>query len=114
MMNHQPDLARLRQPAFMVAVAAGAALLVMLAGRGRGGVTVLEAPGREQVARISGNRAVLANGRLVTPVGRVIRTQSYGWGMAISPDETMAALVNRDAIEIMSLDGSRPPRRIPP
>ena len=77
-------------------------------------VTLLEPPGVSGYARILGDTAILPNGRRVTPAGRVLRTQSYAWGLAISPDESTAALVNADAIEIVPLSGGRPVTRIPP
>jgi DNA-binding beta-propeller fold protein YncE len=73
-----------------------------------------EPPGRDTTAHVDGDTAILPNGRRVTPAGRLIRTQSYGWGLAITPDGTHAAIVHADAIEIVDL---RPPfavRRIPP
>src|SRR3972149_1372756 len=45
-------------------------------------VSLLEPPGRDAVPAITGDRAVLISGRHVTPAGRVIRTQSFGWGTA--------------------------------
>jgi len=47
--------------------------------------------------------AVLVNGRRVTPVGRVLRTQSYAWGLALSPDGSRAAVLNKDAFELVDL-----------
>ena len=60
------------------------------------GVALLEPPGRGARAHIDGNTAILVNGRRVTPVGRVLRTQSYAWGLALSPDESSAALLGAD------------------
>jgi len=76
-------------------------------------VRVLEPPGWSARAASRGDQAVLVNGRRVTPAGRVLRTQSYAWGLALSPDGATAALVNRDAIQIVPLAGDRPARRIP-
>ena len=73
-----------------------------------------EPPGRASVARIDGDTAILPNGRRVTPAGRVIRTQSYGWGMAIAPDGRRAAIVHADAVEIVDLAPPFGVRRIPP
>ena len=73
-----------------------------------------EPPGRDAQAHIDRDTAILPNGRRVTPAGRVIRTQSYGWGLAIAPDGKRAALVHEDAVELIDLDGSFGVRRIPP
>jgi len=73
----------------------------------------LEPPGRNDMAGIDGETATLPNGRRVTPAGRVIRTQSYGWGVAVAPDGTRAALVHPDAIEIVELVAPFGVRRIP-
>src|SRR5262245_23193742 len=73
----------------------------------------LEPPGRDQQAHIDGDTAVLPNGRRVTPVGRVIRTQSYAWGMAVTKDGRRAALVHPNAIEIVDLAAPFTVRRIP-
>jgi YVTN family beta-propeller protein len=77
-------------------------------------VSLLEPPGREAVARIDGNTAILVNGRRVAPAGRVIRTQSYAWGLALSPDGSHAAVLNRDAFEIVDLREPYASRRVPP
>jgi DNA-binding beta-propeller fold protein YncE len=74
----------------------------------------LEPPGRDRQAHIDGDTAILPNGRRVTPAGRVIRTQSYAWGMAVTRDGTLAALVHPDAIEIVDLAAPFTIRRIPP
>ncbi len=69
----------------------------------RPSVRLLEPPGRALTAHIDGNTAVLVNGRRVTPAGRVIRTGSYAWGLAVSRDGARAALMRRDAIEFVDL-----------
>src|SRR5436190_6579180 len=76
--------------------------------------TILEPPGRDARARIEGDTAILVNGRRVTPAGRVIRTQSYAWGLALSPDGSRAAVLNKDAFEIVDLRAPYSVRRIPP
>ena len=77
-------------------------------------MTLLEPPGRDGRAQIDADRAVLVNGRRVTPAGRIVRTQSYSWGLALSPDGSRAALVNRDAIELVDLREPYGVRRVPP
>ena len=69
-------------------------------------VRLLEPPGRELTAHIDGDTAILVNGRRVTPAGRVIRTGSYAWGLAVTRDGRRAALLRRDAVEFVDL---RPP-----
>jgi YVTN family beta-propeller protein len=76
--------------------------------------TWLEPPGRDARARIEGDTAVLVNGRRVTPVGRVLRTQSYAWGLALSPDGSRAAVLNKDAFELVDLREPYAVRRVPP
>jgi hypothetical protein len=49
-------------------------------------VTVLEAPGVGSRPSIEGKPVVLVNGRLLTPAGKFVKTQSYSWGRAVSPD----------------------------
>jgi YVTN family beta-propeller protein len=84
-------------------------------GRSRAGTApLLEPPGRDSQARIDGDTAVLVNGRRVTPAGRVLRTQSYAWGLALSPDGTRAAVMNRDAFELVDLREPYAVRRVPP
>jgi YVTN family beta-propeller protein len=77
-------------------------------------VAVLEPPGRDSQARIESNTAILVNGRRVTPAGRVLRTQSYAWGLALSPDGSRAAVLNKDAFEIAELREPYSVRRVPP
>ena len=76
--------------------------------------THLEAPGRTMRAGIAGDSAILVNGRRVTPAGRVLRTDSYGWGLALSPDGTRAAVLNKNAFELIDLREPFAVRRVPP
>ncbi|HYT77580.1 MAG TPA: hypothetical protein VEL79_22690 [Vicinamibacterales bacterium] len=73
-----------------------------------------EPPGRNEVAHIDGDTAILPNGRRVTPAGRVVRTQSYGWGLALTRDGKRGAIVHEDAIEVVDLTPPFAVRRIPP
>jgi YVTN family beta-propeller protein len=77
-------------------------------------VSLLEPPVREGVPAITADTAVLISGRRVTPAGRVIRTQSYSWGMAVSPDESRIALIRSDAIEVIDLRDASASVRLPP
>jgi DNA-binding beta-propeller fold protein YncE len=77
-------------------------------------VSLLGPPARDQVPAIAGDRAVLISGRRVTPAGRVVLTQSYSWGMAVSPDESRVALIRSGAIEFVDLRASAASVRIPP
>jgi DNA-binding beta-propeller fold protein YncE len=74
----------------------------------------LEPPGRDQQAHIDGDAAILPNGRRVTPAGRVLRTESYAWGLALSPDGRRAALVHEKSLELVDLVEPFGVRRIPP
>jgi DNA-binding beta-propeller fold protein YncE len=102
------------------AMLSGVALVVVMAlmaacGRARSAtVTLLEPPGRDARARIDGDTAILINGRRVTPVGRIVRTQSYAWGLAIAPDGSRAAVLNKDAFELVDLREPYTVRRVPP
>ncbi len=73
-----------------------------------------EPPGRNTVPASAAGGATLINGRRVTPAGRVVLTQSYSWGMALSPDESRIALIRPDAVELVAVDGGAPSVRIPP
>jgi YVTN family beta-propeller protein len=98
-------------------LAAAVALIVSLMDRGSSGVTrapALEPPGRDARTRINGDTAILVNGRRVTPAGRVLRTQSYAWGLALSPDGRHAAVLNKDAFELVDLRQPHTVRRVPP
>ena len=76
-------------------------------------VPILEPPGRDARANIDGDTAILVNGRRVTPAGRVLRTQSYAWGLALSPDGSHAAVLHKDAFEIVDLREPYAVRRVP-
>src|SRR5439155_18394915 len=76
--------------------------------------TILEPPGRDSQARIEGDTAILVNGRRVTPAGRVLRTQSYAWALALTPDGTRAAVMTRHAFELVDLHAPYAVRRVPP
>jgi YVTN family beta-propeller protein len=76
--------------------------------------TLIEAPVRTEPVSITGDTATLVNGRRVTPVGKVLRTQSYNWGMAIAPDEKRVALLREDGIELTQLAEPFQSTRIPP
>lgn len=75
--------------------------------------THLEPPGRDLRANINGDVAVLVNGRRVTPAGRVVRTESYAWGLALSPDGARAAVLTKDAFQLVDLREPYAVRRIP-
>src|SRR5262245_899242 len=77
-------------------------------------VTHLEAPGRTMRAGMAGDSAILVNGRRVTPAGRVLRTDSYGWGLAPSPDGSRAAVLHKNAFELIDLREPFAVRRVPP
>ena len=76
-------------------------------------LTILEPPAINDFPSIKEDQAVLINGRVVKPAGKFVRTQSYNWGMTISPDESTAVLVNRNAVEILALGDSINSQRIP-
>src|SRR5213080_3953504 len=83
--------------------------------RGSTQASVREPPGRDSQARIHhGDTAILVNGRRVTPAGRVLRTQSYAWGLALSPGGARAAVLNTHAFELVDLHPPYAARRIPP
>ncbi|MBO0860644.1 MAG: PD40 domain-containing protein [Chloracidobacterium sp.] len=71
--------------------------------------TILEPPGRDSSASIGEREAILVNGRRVTPAGRVLRTQSYSWGLALSPDGGRAALVSKDRVQLVGLNETSGP-----
>jgi YVTN family beta-propeller protein len=99
----------------IVATLGSAALAAAACGSaGPSRATWLEPPGRDTRPRIEGDTAVLVNGRRVTPVGRVLRTQSYAWGLALSPDGSRAAVLNKDAFELVDLREPFAVRRVPP
>jgi YVTN family beta-propeller protein len=77
-------------------------------------VAVFEPPGAGSVPRIEGRSATLVNGRRVTPAGEFARIQSYSWGMALNRDQSAAALVSRDALTLVQLNGPMQTNRIPP
>jgi len=77
-------------------------------------VTVFEPPIINSYPHAESGRAVLVNGRIVSPAGWLIQVPSYSWGMAISRDETRALLVNPGAIATLMLDANPQIRRIPP
>jgi DNA-binding beta-propeller fold protein YncE len=102
-------------PLLILLLLASVTTLVAASQRARTARTVsLEPPGRDQQAHIDGDTAILPNGRRVTPAGRVIRTQSYGWGLAVTSDGRRAALVHEDAVEFVDLAAPFTVRRIPP
>ena len=93
---------------------AGAGVWLVRPGSAPSRATQLEPPGRMEQATIRGTTATLVNGRRVTPAGIVIRTHSYAWGLAISPDQSRAALLRADAIEVVDLAPPHAIRRYPP
>src|SRR5689334_22085576 len=95
----------------IVVIAAGA---IGLIGISPIPATILETPGRQESAAIRGDQATLVSGRRVTPVGTVVRTQSYNWGLAIAPDERRIALLRENGIELTQLAAPYETTRIPP
>src|SRR5215471_3280282 len=98
----------------LLLIAAVATLVAASQRAGTARTASLEPPGRDQQAHIDGDTATLVNGRRVTPAGRVIRTQSYGWGLAVTRDGRRAALVHKNAVELIDLAPPYAVRRIPP
>jgi YVTN family beta-propeller protein len=77
-------------------------------------VKIFDPPGVTQRPHLDERTGLLINGRTVTPAGRMTKLQSYSWGMAINQDGTQAALVNRDAVTLLTLAADIKSRRIPP
>jgi DNA-binding beta-propeller fold protein YncE len=98
--------------AFPIVAIVGVALVACRTPGGKQ-VSRLEPPGRDARAHIEGDTAILVNGRRVTPAGRVLRTQSYAWGLALSPDGSHAAVLHKDAFEIVDLREPYTVRRVP-
>jgi YVTN family beta-propeller protein len=73
-----------------------------------------EPPGRDSFAAITGDTATLVNGRRVTPVGRVIRTMSYAWGMTMDPERSRAAILTERSLEIVGMQEPYTKVRYPP
>jgi YVTN family beta-propeller protein len=88
---------------FYVSIGAVVAMAIALVGLLPNSTIIKEPPVRYEPASIAGDAATLVSGRRVTPVGRVLRTQSYSWGFAISPDDTRVALLRANAIELALL-----------
>src|SRR5215813_6595206 len=94
-------------------IAAVVVSAVVLIGLSPVPTTILEPPGRHDTASIAGDTATLVNGRRVTPVGKVLRTQSYSWGLAIAPNEQRVALLRANGIELTQLVEPFQSTRIP-
>ena len=98
-------------------VAVAAALAITIGGcrsPSTQNISLVEPPGRAARAHIDQDTAILVNGRRVTPAGRVLRTESYAWGLALSPDGARAALLHQRAFEIVDLREPYAVRRVPP
>lgn len=108
------DIRRASIPVLLLLAVISVGLWLLLAHDDSGAPTLLEPPGRAQRAGLGDASATLVNGRRVTPAGTIIRTQSYSWGLAISPDQRRAALLRADAIEIVDLVPPHAIRRYPP
>ena len=77
-------------------------------------VTVLEPPGVKLRPTPDGDPPVLISGRMLTPAGQHVKTHSYSWGMAISPDETHGRARTAEAIQFFSLNPLRAEERLEP
>jgi len=110
----KPTTSRLILPGVLVLAVAAAATWSWRQAPQAVRVALAEAPARDGVPAISGDAATLISGRRVTPAGRVIRTQSYNWGMAVSPDQSRIALIRPAAVEIVDLGAAAASVRIPP
>jgi DNA-binding beta-propeller fold protein YncE len=73
---------------------------------------IFEPPGSHEIPRIDESSAILVNGRRVTPAGRLIRVQSYNWGMTLGAQDQAAALVSPNTLTLMSLGKDPQVRRI--
>jgi YVTN family beta-propeller protein len=74
----------------------------------------LEPPATDRVPSTGPRDIVLVNGRKLTPAGVFLLTQSYSWGMAISPDESAAVLMSEDALQFLDISNLKVVDRIPP
>src|SRR4051812_24159389 len=64
---------------------------------------------------IGKREAILINGRRLSPAGKLVRTQSYNWGLAVSPDEGKVLLMGSYSFEVVSLAEGQPAvERFPP
>ena len=76
---------------------------------------LIEAPAGDQYCRIdtAEGRAVLPNGRIVEPMGRTIRIAPHPYGLALSPDGSVAVTANSGnrpfSITILQQPGSASP-----
>ena len=77
-------------------------------------VLLLEPPKRDAFPTADGDGATLINGHRVTPAGRLVLTQSYSWGMAVSPDDALIALIRPDVVGLVPVAGQSPSVRMPP
>ena len=77
-------------------------------------IPVMEPPGSEDWPVIREKEAILINGRILRPAGQLLYTQSYNWGMAVHPQKSMIAVVNRDAVQFISMDTPAKMERFPP
>ncbi len=103
-MRHTASIASVRTaPFFLLLIALVATSLGVIGLPPKPG-PIVEVPVRDAYASIGAdNTATLINGRRVTPAGRVLRTQSYSWGFALSPDQSRAALLREDRLQVVDL-----------
>src|SRR2546423_1881299 len=76
--------------------------------------TIPEPPGPAPRPPIRGETPIPVNGPRGPPAGAGLRTQSYAWGLALSPDGSRAAVMNKDAFELVDLHEPYAVRRVPP
>lgn len=86
-------------------------IIFSLAGMGAEPNFILEPPGKSSRPKVG---EILINGRRLSPTGRTALTDSYAWGLAISPNESRAALLTTGAVEILTLGDTITSERFPP
>jgi YVTN family beta-propeller protein len=66
-------------------------------------VTTLQVPGRDRYCEINANgESVIPNGRIVKPAGEFIRISHDPFGLALSPDGTLALAVHNNLLTLIN------------
>jgi hypothetical protein len=67
-------------------------------------VTNLQVPGRDRYCEINANsESVIPNGRIIKPAGELIRISYDPFGLALSPDGTLALAVHNNLLTLTHL-----------
>ena len=88
--------------------------LLLISCNGRKGISTIQPPGADRYCQINENgESVLPSGRVVTPIGEVTRITNDPFGLALSPDGSIALAIHDNVMTYVKTSNSKDAIRLP-